>query len=519
MSPPLPPSVAPLLSEGQRSESARVSEVRYRRLFEAAQDGILLLNAETGQIDDVNPYLVRMLGYSHEEFLGKRLWEIGAFFDIEQSKALFTELQSQGFVRYENLPLVSNAGAKVEVEFVSNVYDCDGVKVIQCNIRNISDRVELQRQAVSREHRYKAISATALDAFVTSDSTGRIVGWNPSAERIFGYTDTEAIGQTLTLLMPQRFQDRHLDSMQRMRSGIESHMIGKTVELVGLRKNAVEFPLELSMATWIDGDKQYFTGIIRDITHRKAADSLIHHKGLKLKESNAELERFAYVASHDLREPLRMVNSFLTLLERRNPQLDAESKEFLGYAKEGAVRMDHMVLALLEFSRVGRSGATFASVDTSLAVTEAVANLGLLIKDTKSDVTVVAPLPVVMGNRDEMMRLFQNLIGNALKYHHPDRSPIIHISCRKSDHDWLFLVQDNGIGLEREYFDRIFVIFQRLHGRREYEGTGIGLAICKKIVTTHGGKIWVESEPGKGSTFFFTIPMSGSSPANEASDG
>jgi PAS domain S-box-containing protein len=499
----------PKLRDGvftRKAEAFRASESRYRRLFETAQDGILLLNAATGQIEDVNPFLIKMLGYTHDELIGKKLWEIGAFSDDEQCRGMFLALQTRGYVRYEDLPLVSKAGKIHEVEFVSNSYDCDGVKVIQCNIRDITDRIELQREAAVREARYKAVSTTALDAFITSDASGRIIGWNPSAERIFGYTTEEVMGQALTLLMPQRFHELHLEGMARMRANGERRMIGKTVELIGRRKSGDEFPIELSTTTWADGKKRYFTGIVRDITDRKASDLNIKIKGKALAESNQELERFAYVASHDLREPLRMINSFLTLLERRNPQLDSESKEFLEFAKDGAVRMDRMVLDLLDLSRVGRSGAAQDRINVSTSVAEAIANLQFLIEETKSDIAVVDPLPIVLGCQDELTRLFQNLISNAIKYRHTDRHPVIRITCEQVEDAWQFSVADNGIGIASEYHDRIFIIFQRLHGRETYEGTGIGLAICKKIVSTFGGKIWVESGLSKGSTFYFTIP-------------
>ena len=352
-------------------EALRASESRYRRLFETALDGILLLNADTAQIEDVNPYLIGMLGYSHAEFLGKKLWEVGPFADIAQSKEMFEKIQINGHVRYENLPLKTIYGQRIDVEFVSNSYECDGIKVIQCNIR--------------------------------------------------------------------------------------------------------------------------------DITERKKAEK-------DLADSNAELEQFAYVASHDLREPLRMVNTFLSLLERRNPQLDMESRQFLEFAREGAVRMDHMVLALLELSRVGRASEPPQPVDSGAAVAEAIANLTTLIEETGSTVTVATPMPMVRGDKEELARLFQNLIGNAIKYRHPDRRSVIHVTCQGNADEWRFAVADNGIGIDSEYFNRVFQIFQRLHTRDQYEGTGIGLAVCKKIVEHHGGRIWVQSAFGEGTTFIFTLP-------------
>ena len=259
-------------------EALQVSESRYRRLFETALDGILLLNADTAQIEDVNPYLIRMLGYSHAEFLGKKLWEVGPFADIAQSKEMFAELQTNGYIRYEDLPLRTINGTKIDVEFVSNTYDCDGVRVIQCNIRDITERKATERELHARELRYKAVATSATDAFVTSDTSGRIVGWNPSAERIFGYAEAEVVGQALTLLLPQRVLRLRLDGLAPACAGSERGVVGKTVERIGRRKDGGEFPLELSLAEWAVGDSQFFTAIIRDVTENKAAEARIQRQ-------------------------------------------------------------------------------------------------------------------------------------------------------------------------------------------------------------------------------------------------
>jgi len=257
----------------------RASEIRYRRLFETAHDGILLLNADTAQIEDVNPYLIKMLGYSHGQFLGKKLWEVGPFADIALSKEMFAELQVKGYVRYDDLPLKTINGVRIDVEFVSNAYDCDGIKVIQCNIRDISERKAAERELHARELRYKAVTTSATDAFVTSDAAGRIVGWNPSAERIFGYAEAEIIGQPLALLLPQRILKRHLDNNKAsVQTGSERGIVGKTVERMGRRKDASEFPLELSLAEWTVGDNPFFTAIIRDVTTSKAAEARIQRQ-------------------------------------------------------------------------------------------------------------------------------------------------------------------------------------------------------------------------------------------------
>ncbi|TAN67670.1 MAG: hypothetical protein EPN20_06750 [Magnetospirillum sp.] len=227
----------------------------------------------------------------------------------------------------------------------------------------------------------------------------------------------------------------------------------------------------------------------------------------KLKSTNSELEQFAYVASHDLREPLRMISSYIALLDRRyGARLDADGHEYIAFARDGAQRLDRMVLDLLEFSRVGRFGDPFAPLALAEVLHTAVANLMVAIDEAAAEVTISGETSMIIGSRSELVRLVQNLIENALKYRHPSRPPKISVSVEAKPAEWVVAVADNGIGIASEYFDRIFVIFQRLHTREKYGGTGIGLAICRRIVQYHGGRIWLESVPDRGCTFFFSLP-------------
>jgi signal transduction histidine kinase len=244
----------------------------------------------------------------------------------------------------------------------------------------------------------------------------------------------------------------------------------------------------------------------------QASRDTLAQQSQELARSNAELEQFAYVASHDLQEPLRMVASYLKLLKRHYQGcLDAEADEFITYAVDGAIRMEALVNDLLKYSRVDIQGNPFAPTDCTEVLKVALINLQLIIEDTGARV-FYADLPTVMADEIQLIQLFQNLIGNAIKFRGDD-PPEIHVAVEYNDRkvynetdQWLFSVRDNGIGLDPQQAERIFTIFQRLHTKQEYEGTGIGLAVCKKIVERHGGRIWVESKIGKGSIFFFTIP-------------
>ena len=242
----------------------------------------------------------------------------------------------------------------------------------------------------------------------------------------------------------------------------------------------------------------------QEISNRQRAESALLKSNQELARSNAELEQFAYVASHDLQAPLATIASYAQLLEKRyKDQLDSKASKFIDNIVHGCTRMQTLIDDLLEYSRVGRSRKPFQLTDCNHAVEQALANLQGAIRQTQAVVTY-SELPAVMGDISQLVQLFQNLVGNSIKYRH-DAPPVVHITACKQEKDWLFSVSDNGIGIATQHQARIFQIFQRLHTQKEYSGTGIGLAICQKIVERHGGYIWVESQPGQGSTFYFTV--------------
>jgi PAS domain S-box-containing protein len=372
--------------------------------------------------------------------------------------------------------------------------------------RDITDRQMAEEQIRESELRFRAVAETANEGIVTADSAGIIRYWNPGAARMFGLAEAEAIGQPLTVIMPKRFHEAHHAGFRRFIDTGESQLIGHTVEVAGIRTDGVEFPLEVSLSTWETANGRFVSGILRDITDRKLAEEALQTKNEELARSNQELEQFAYVASHDLQEPLRMVSNYTQMLARRySDKLDADAHEFIGYAVDGAKRMQALIHDLLQFARVGTRGKEFKPTPLREVVDEAIANLTGAIEESGARITVAA-LPTATCDGGQLVQVFQNLIGNAIKFRQPDRPALIEVAGEEVPGGWLLSVSDNGIGIDPKYFDRIFQMFQRLHGRGEYSGTGIGLALCKKIVERHGGRVSVDSQPGQGATFVIALP-------------
>ncbi|HET6362605.1 MAG TPA: PAS domain S-box protein [Gemmatimonadota bacterium] len=354
------------------------------------------------------------------------------------------------------------------------------------------------------EERFRALAESANDAIVTVDQRGIIVHCNPSTERIFSFACHELIGQPIDTLLVERRTNGGGGGFHAL-VGQGEHLTGRTIELTGRRKDGEQIPLEMSLAAWDTDEGSFLTGILRDITSRKEAETALAEKMEELAHSNAELALFTYIASHDLREPLRTVGSNLQLLERQlgaGPETEA-GKQF-GFAMGGVRRMQALIDDLLVYTRVGTEGKPFEKVDASEAVREAMTALSAAIEESGAEIAI-GRLPHVVADRFQFVQLFQNLLSNAIKFHRHD-PPRVAIEASADDRDWIFTVRDRGIGIDPRYADQVFAIFQRLHSGSEYPGTGIGLAVCRKIVERHGGRIWVEPAPDGGSAFRFTIP-------------
>jgi len=356
------------------------------------------------------------------------------------------------------------------------------------------------------EARTRAMVETAADGIITIDDRGAIGSFNKAAERLFAYAAHEVIGQNIRMLIPSPRGEEGDDFLAGYLNRGSEEAGSLVRETLGRRQDGTYFPVDLAVSEVPLAHQRAFTAIVRDITERKRAEEKLAQTLVDLERSNKELQQFAHVASHDLQEPLRMVASYTQLLERRyKGRLDSDADEFIQFAVDGATSMQKLINDLLSWSRAGARTTPFEPTDCHSVLQEAIANLGIAIRENDATITH-DDLPTVLGNPAQVRQLFQNLIGNAIKFR-SEQAPRIHVSAEEKENEWVFFVRDNGIGIDPQYKDRIFVIFQRLHSRGDYPGTGIGLAICRKIIQRHGGRIWVESELGKGSTVYFTMPI------------
>ncbi len=479
-------------------EQRKKAEDERNRFFALSPDLFCIAGLD-GRFTVLNPAWEHDLGYSLTELQGHA---ITAFVHLEDRAALTAELErlKQGphTVQFENR-FLGKDGSVNWLLWKATASPED--HVLYATARNINERKSYEEELALRD---RSINS-ATNGIVIADARQPdmpTVYCNAAFEKITGYAPEEVLGKNCRFLYRTDREQPGLDIIrQAVRQGTEAR-----AEIRNYRKDGSLFWNGLYIAPVNDqqGRLTHFIGIQTDITQQKQQEAELAHKTRELAQSNAELQQFAYVASHDLQEPLRMVASYTQLLGKRyQGKLDKDADEFIGYAVDGATRMQRLIRDLLEYSRVGSENKSLEKTDSEIVFRQVLNNLSASIRERHAKVTH-DPLPIVHANPTHLTQLLQNLIGNALKFQ-GDAPARIHVGAKALPEGWEFSVRDNGVGIPDDQLDRIFSIFQRLHGPSDYPGTGVGLAICKRIVEKYGGTIRVESTLGKGSIFYFTL--------------
>jgi len=371
--------------------------------------------------------------------------------------------------------------------------------------RELDARKRAEAALQKSEEGFRAVAETATEAIVSADKRGHITYFNPGAERIFGYAARDVIGSPLTLLMPQRFHEAHRQGLSRFLSTGQARVIGRTVELVGQRKEGTEFPLELSLASWKAGGETYFTGILRDITERKRLEQEVQQRSAAFEAANKELEAFSYSVSHDLRAPLRAIDGFSRiLLEDHIAHLPADAQRYLHAVRNNSQQMGRLIDDLLTFARLSRQPLSKQLVRPADLVQQCVEELRAEQQGRRVEMAI-GDLPACQADPALLKQVWLNLISNALKYTRKQEMAVIAVGCQEQDSATAYFVRDNGVGFDMRYADKLFGVFQRLHRAEEYAGTGVGLAIVQRIIHRHGGRVWAEAAVNHGATFYFTL--------------
>ncbi len=484
-------------------EALKESEERYRGLYESSIDGIASLDLK-GHIVECNQAFAEMLGYTKEELYNLTTFDLTPSKWLDTNKRFHKQLLTTNYSKELEKEYYKKDGSIIHVSIKGwPIREKEGKPIGMWGIiRDITERKQAEKKINESEKKYSTIVEKGNDGIIIIQD-GLLKFANSKMVETTGFSLEDAIEKPFINFIAPEYKELVLDRYKKRLSGKE---VSNKYEIELFSRDGRKIPIETSASVIEYEGRPADIAILRDITERREAEEKLKQTLEELSRSNSELEKFAYITSHDLQEPLRMVASFLQLLEHRyKDKLDEDANEFIAFAVDGANRLKGMIKDLLTYSRVGTRGKSFELFDSKEALDLALINLKMAIEESNAVITNDL-LPNIMADRSQLIQLFQNLIGNAIKFR-GKALPRVHVSARQEGSDWIFSVRDNGIGVDPKYFNRIFDVFQRLHSRDEYPGSGIGLSICKKIVERHNGRIWVESQPENGSTFFFTIPF------------
>jgi PAS domain S-box-containing protein len=497
------------------------SEKRYRTLFEQNLAGIYQ-STLSGKILNCNEALAKMLGYdSPEELINKKAAEL--YFSSEERDRFINNLRDKRYLNnYEGIIKRKDGRALYYLENVSlNNDSAGGADFFDGILLDITDRKLTELALKQSNERFINVTKATFDAIWDWDIGKQELYLGNGFKELFGYEFDDNKTQLLTWANHIHPEDRERVVNSRLNKIVHQNELTWKDDYRYMRADgSIAYVSDRGILLRNDSGTYRMIGAMQDITHLKENEIAITQLNQnlekhiqKLAESNEELERFAYVASHDLQEPLRMVTSFMQLLKSKySDQLDATAQKYIHFAVDGASRMKTLIHDLLEISRIGSLPAVHREINTTDVIRKTLAALKRVLDESQAKINV-SSLPVVYGNESQLLQLFQNLISNAIKYT-ANVIPEITISWSETPGEWQFCVADNGIGIDPQSYEKIFIIFQRLHNQKDYTGTGIGLAICKKIIELHGGKIWVESSKGNGSKFYFTISKMQTSPVD-----
>ncbi len=489
-------------------EQLQRSEDRSRNLVESSPDAIVVYSG-AGVISLANEAAARLVGAkSPHDLIGMTVWDF-----VHPDDRKLIRKRGQRLAEGEALPLaelrfVRLNGESLYVESVARPITYEGVPAVQVSARDITERRRIQTDLRGREKQLKQAQRLAQLGYWHWDVLLDKVTWSDELYEIFGLEPDEFAANFEAYLERVHPEDRDpaIKVIESARADLKPFMYEQRIVRSDNTVRVLSCLGEVDAGA--DGKAVSMIGVCQDVTQTKRAEETVAQQLRDLERTRQDLEQFAYVASHDLQEPLRMVSSYVQLLERRyKGRLDNDADDFIHFAVDGAKRMQDLINDLLAYSRVGTRGKPFQPTDLETAIDGVLAS-GKQALDGAHAIVTRDSLPVVVADTSQVEQLYSQLIGNAVKFCN-GRRPRIHIGVEERGGERVFFVRDNGIGIDPQFADRIFTIFQRLHGRDQYAGTGMGLAICKRIVERRGGRIWVESKPGKGSTFFFTMPQTG----------